>query len=305
MSCNYTTTTHAKWILAGEHAVLRGHGALVFPMTSHQITLKYLSAPHELDAEFTGSYGPEMHLLFWSVLQEGCQLIGQSFNQLHGHFDIQNTIPIGVGMGASAALCVATARWFSSQNLIKTDEINEFAKSLEDLFHGKSSGLDIAGVASDIGIYFQQGQTKTIHQTWQPHWYLSSCGQIGVTAHCIAQVKSYWDANPAKAYETDQLMNNAVNNAMKALEDNNNESLSLLSEAINNAHQCFVQWDLISENLSHHIQQLEDYGAIAVKPTGSGGGGFVLSLWPNAIETTGKKIPFEMISLSHGTILTR
>lgn len=32
MFCDFETTTHGKWILAGEHAVLRGFSALVFPV---------------------------------------------------------------------------------------------------------------------------------------------------------------------------------------------------------------------------------------------------------------------------------
>ena len=35
----------------------------------------------------------------------------------------------------------------------------------------------------------------------------------------------------------------------------------------------------MSEGLQQHMNHLLSSGAIAVKPTGSGGGGFVLSLW--------------------------
>ena len=40
----YQTTTHGKWILAGEHAVIRGHGALVFPLPDKTLTLSYTPA---------------------------------------------------------------------------------------------------------------------------------------------------------------------------------------------------------------------------------------------------------------------
>ena len=81
MFCNFTTITHAKWILAGEHAVLRGHGALIFPLQSHQLTLSYTHQNTELTADYSGTSGADMGLLFWSVLQQGQKLLGHSLNQ--------------------------------------------------------------------------------------------------------------------------------------------------------------------------------------------------------------------------------
>ena len=159
-----------------------------------------------------------MHLLFWSVLEQGMQLLGRSLNQLGGHFHLESTIPVGVGMGASAALCVAMSRWFCAQNMIDEAKCNEFARELEHLFHGKSSGLDIAGVASDGGVYFKEGVTVPLKQIIYPMWFLSSCNQIGITSHCIQQVQSLWDNNPQLAQQIDQQMIDAVQESKIALE---------------------------------------------------------------------------------------
>jgi mevalonate kinase len=171
---DFKTTTHGKWILAGEHAVLRGHGALVLPIHEKKLSLDYKVLPADLCADFSGSKGEDMHLLFWSVFEHGAKLLGKPLNTFTGHFKLHNDIPVGVGMGASAALCVAMTRWFVAQRMIKDDEWREFAKELENLFHGKSSGLDIAGVALDYGIYFNNNQLEKLQQNWQPLWYLSS-----------------------------------------------------------------------------------------------------------------------------------
>lgn len=299
MFCNFTTTTHAKWILAGEHAVLRGHGALVFPLQNHKLTLSYTHDNSalknaELTADYSGSNGADMSLLFWSVLQQGQQLLGHSLNRLSGHFHIESNIPIGVGMGASASLCVAMARWFAAQNLITTETIAQFARDLENLFHGQSSGLDIAGVNADIGVYFQQGKHQTITQSWQPCWYLSSCGQVGITSHCINQVKQLWETSPHLGQELDTLMSQTVKKAHLALETNTPNSIHLLTESIKDGATCFQQWGLVSETLSQHMQLLYQHGALAVKPTGSGNGGFVVSLWERPPEMP---LPVEMIAL--------
>jgi mevalonate kinase len=296
MSYDFQTTTHGKWILAGEHAVIRGHGALVFPILEKKLTLSYQASPSPLSAEYEGDSGADTHMLFWSVLKEGMQQLGQSLTRLKGHLHLYSDIPIGVGMGASAALCVATARWFSTQEMIPPDTIPSFAKQLEHLFHGQSSGLDIAGVAATSGIYFQKGVCSSIQQAWHPQWFLSSCEQVGVTSQCIGQVQALWQRDPTFADEVDQKMSFCAANALIALEHNTAEAQINLANAINTAADCFQQWGLISDRLNQHMQYLRDAGAIAVKPTGSGGGGYVVSLW----NKHPPKLSIELMSVYSG-----
>lgn len=279
MFYDFSITTYGKWILAGEHAVLRGHGALVFPIKERQLILTYRASSQSLGAEYAGASGSEMHLLFWSVLEQGLQLLGRSLNQLQGYFHLDSSIPVGVGMGASAALCVAMSSWFCAQKMVDTDRCFEFAKELEHLFHGKSSGLDIAGVASNTGTYFEQGTCLPLKPLIQPKWFLSSCNQVGITSHCIQQVQFLWDNDPQLAKKIDQQMAASVRACREALESGSPDAISALAEAMSKACDCFVQWGLVSERLQQHMNYLLQAGAIAVKPTGSGGGGFVLSLW--------------------------
>jgi mevalonate kinase len=89
-------------------------------------------------------------------------------------------------------------------------------------------------------------------------------------------------------------MVHCVNLAKQALAEDAPDSLFRLAEAINTAADCFFQWGLISESLQHHMQTLFDAGALAVKPTGSGGGGFVVSLWENPPPT---HLPIEFIAV--------
>jgi mevalonate kinase len=281
MFYNFTTTTHGKWILAGEHAVIRQQPALVFPLLNKYFTLTYRADDSPVQMTVTGHALDQVHVPFWQTLHKGCQLAQQSFAGLRGAFRLHNMIPVGAGMGASAALCVGVSRWFAAQQFITTTAISQFAKELENLFHQQSSGLDIEGSAANQGLLFTPKHgSSPLTINWRPHWYLSFSGTQGNTAQCVAQVTRLWQEAPAQAARIDEQMSASVTLACEALaKPDAKQGLSLLTAAMTTACDCFDQWGLITTPLSQHMALLKQHGALAVKPTGSGGGGYVLSLW--------------------------
>lgn len=289
---DFQAKIHAKWILVGEHAVLRHSPALVFPVPNKYIHLSYLSVEDELSADFSAPYGETLLLFFWGILEEGLHHLGLKREHLKGRFFIENNIPMGAGMGFSAALCVAVARWFAFKKWISMDELFDCAKRLENSFHGKSSGVDIAGVLSNQGVRFKcDMEIKPIKLAWEPKLYLSCSESISVTAKCIKAVDELAEKYPAQAKEIDEAMMASVALAEEALMLNEQEGFPLLAQAISLARSCFEKWGLIKGSLEQHIQILMENGAVAVKPTGAGSGGYVLSLWD---KEPPKNLPFEL-----------
>lgn len=279
MSKSFEVRVPGKWILAGEHAVLRGSAALVFPLHSRALELSFQSDADasDLTLELSGEHGEELKLLVWGVLEKACELKSISRNTLLGNLKLKSSIPIGAGLGASAALCVAVSHWFLSMHIISRSEQYEFARTLENLFHGESSGVDIAVALSQAPLKFIRGeQPETLLARWQPKWFVSYSGKRGVTLDCVNQVKALFKSNEHLALEIDAEMERSVMLAEKALALNEAQGFSVLKEAIENANICFQRWGL--DNPSHQ-KMLMDAGAVATKPTGSGGGGYVLSLW--------------------------
>ena len=275
----FSTTTFGKWILAGEHAVLRGCPALAFPFSSRSLQLEYSPSTNAIEVEFSGPHGEELKLLFYGVLENALSRLHRGAPQ--GRFRLINSLPVGAGLGASAALCGAVSRWCEAQGWIQTGEVYEFARRLEDLFHGESSGVDLAVSLSSRGVRFLRGQGFVeIEPLWWPRLYLSYSGQRGMTSECVNKVKALFQTAPEKAEAIDRRMREAVDLAEKALvRSPEDEGRRLLKQAIDIGLECFQAWGLCQGELGTHIELLKKGGATAVKPTGSGGGGFCLSFW--------------------------
>ncbi len=271
--------THGKWILAGEHAVLRGGTALVFPVASRYLDFEFEPGP-ELKLEIQHS-NTDLEMAFWGVLEKALQNLNLNRDQVAGTLRLSSNIPVGAGMGASATLCVSLARWLTDLGFMPADQQFEFSKNLENLFHGESSGVDVAVALNNKGLCFTKpGTMKFFEPSWRPQFYLSYCGKRGVTSDCISRVQSLLAEDPKKGESIDQHMQEAVALAKEALLTDG--EVNKLKQSLNIASHCFAEWGLMSQSLTNHMDHLKEMGALACKPTGSGDGGFVLSLWNQA-----------------------
>jgi len=166
---------------------------------------------------------------------------------------------------------------------------------MENVLHGQSSGLDIAAVLKGVPLLYQRGsdswkdRIQTLIPPWQPLLFLSRAVSKThqrfddfSTSSNIQKMTLFHQEAPEKAQASYEKMGHAVHEAKASFLQkhlNQQQCFKHLKNAICLAEECFVTWGLIGKDMAQHISFLKKEGAVAVKPTGSGGDGYVLSLW--------------------------
>ena len=251
-------------------------------LTSKYLHFEYVYSDKAFSLKLIGENSTDLEMIIWSVFEKALTEINTFRSDLKGELTITSHIAFGAGMGASATLAVGIAKFLSQIGFLKTDLFN-FSKKIEDLFHGESSGVDVAVALYQKPLLYKRGAEITvIDDSYLPQLYLSHCGARGVTKDCVTKVKKLFETNLQLAEQIDSKMNESVQMFKKIL--NNKSELSDWVQAMTLAQSCFESWDLVPVEADQHIKELKKHGALACKMTGSGGGGYILSLWDSKRE---------------------
>lgn len=279
----FKTQVSGKWVLAGEHAVLRGATAVALPHRETSLILEFQpEAALGLRVQPADALGFMGELM--TSVAESWEADGRSFPKPNGTLTITSTIPIGAGLGSSAALCVALTRWMSGPLGISENQQTEFATHLEHRFHGRSSGMDVAVIAAGEPISFAMGKKITaIGVRKVPRFTFHDTGLRSRTSEAVVRVEKFREESPEIAMKVDEAMATASRKAMEGLviydAGDVQKGLAVLQEAMQQARECFYSWQLVPGEVRRIEEALLKQGALAVKLTGAGGGGMVVALW--------------------------
>jgi mevalonate kinase len=286
MWSSFRTQVPGKWVLSGEHAVLSGATAIALPHPEFKLLLDF-QATRDQELRIVPEDAREVIRELLLSLQDEQNLEGYSFLLPTGVLRLESTIPIGAGLGSSAALCVALTRWMAEPMRLSQDQWFEFAKRLEHRFHGKSSGMDIAVTSAKEPVSFsiaRGAQTLGIRRI--PAFTFHDTGLRARTSECVLRVERFREANPFLALKTDERMSAASCCALEGLSlydrGEFQGGLNQIVKAMKEAQECFYSWELIPGAVQRLEKELLGKGALAVKLTGAGGGGFLVALWPAA-----------------------
>lgn len=288
----FETSVPGKWVLAGEHSVLKGAAAVALPHPQFKLRLSFQSTQSgEFKVEAPVSPLTVQGIVN-DVLEDWREGQGRSVRAPSGILKIESSIPIGAGLGSSAALCVALARWFSGPlEITGTDAQFALARELENRFHGKSSGMDIATVLACEAISFSIAKGATpLGIRKLPGFTFHDTELRSRTSGCVMQVENLRERNPVLGHELDEKMGEASRWGLEGLVRYHQiasgqsaspvgESLSRIALAMKQAQDCLRAWGLVPEAVSQREKALYERGALGVKLTGSGLGGFLVALW--------------------------
>ncbi|MEZ4322434.1 MAG: mevalonate kinase [Myxococcota bacterium] len=249
-------TAGGKLILCGEHAVVHGHPAIAIPVGLHT-TVEYEACDGPLEVE---------HEL-WSPRDEDRldEALAKLFPDGGARLRITSDLPVGVGLGSSAALSVAVARAMGTPE----EEVADRAMAMERVFHGDPSGLDVAVAMKGETLWFIKGKPFRVIPSPPCAVVAVDSGTGGDTAEMVQRVKD----GGLKAEEVLADIGALVHAARAVMED----PVSL-GELLTENHGYLRQLGVSTPTLDQVVDLCLGAKAHGAKLSGAGGGGVVLAL---------------------------
>ena len=281
-----------KAVLSGEHSVVHGSPALVMaleqrltvryhpdtlprlswlaPDRVHEMALeKFSSLRHRLDNAFESYLKGERsikeilnrpaELLFYTV--DMAHLLGEVKQLPRGKVEINSDIPIGAGMGSSAALLAALLTLFT--RIEGKNEMIRQVRHCERLQHGRGSLMDASAVVLG-GLVKVEGDVSSrvdfVPSEFDQDWYWIHTGTPTVsTGVCVDQVRRHFgDSDIWSEFS-------AVTDAMH---DRLSQGDSI-DELVKQNHRLLNRIGVVPAQVAALIERIEERGGVA-KVSGAG-----------------------------------
>jgi mevalonate kinase len=286
----------AKLILTGEHAVVYGMPAIAMAVnryaestilthTSPNIFFNFLNLKYAKSITLSTLMGYKKRIQeqYHAFLEGQCsirevlkmpfELLQFTVTHLFETLNIplaqgleirsSSNIPMGCGMGSSAAAIMSTLFALSHFYKLDIDPIRyiSLGREAENLQHGRSSGLDLQLVMRGGCLKFQEGHIETREVPTFPIVLVHSGKPETTTGQCVsAAAEHFKKPGTANSFEEVTLFLD------KALARNDTEAVI---EGIRENHRLLMQIGVVPEKVQHFIAAIEKEGG-AAKICGAG-----------------------------------
>jgi mevalonate kinase len=270
----------AKIILSGEHSVVYGKPALVSGFNLHcTITLHAGKGKKKPDVHMQKIYD----IVFAHLKKQTPKLEMKDFR-----LQISNEIPVGRGMGSSAALSVAFVAailHFYTGKVPEKEVVNSLAYQAEKHFHGNPSGADNTACCYGGLIFYRKefeflktisALNSKLPQNIERHLFLIDTGKAAEsTAEMVRNVQKVYNAYPK---ETDQTLYALEKTTKRLVVSVIKEDPGMFRESIKENGKLLQKLKIISPRAEEALNRLRSFGV--GKITGAGGlknaSGFIL-----------------------------
>ncbi len=307
-SNSLTARAPGKLIICGEHAVVYGYPAIAIAIdrfadttisqrTPGSVLFNLLDLEHQADytlgklrqikSRLKDSYQAfsRGEKSIRRVIEKPFELMQYTATNLidklnpklnHGiKIDTKSNIPIGCGMGSSAATVVSTnyaiAQFFKQD--LAMQKHYELALDAENLQHGQASGIDLHLAMQGGCIYFEHGQAQARQFPNFPLQIINTGKPQSTTGECVSAVTNrFKDPQLGQHFAT---VTQAIDHALKQ------QDFAAFQQGIKDNHRLLCELGVVPEKIQQLIQTLEQSGGAAAKICGAGSiageaGGIVL-----------------------------
>ena len=200
------------------------------------------------------------------------------------HVELSSDIPYGVGLGSSAASCVATIAavdsLFGSHG---RSWICKRAVESERLIHKNSSGADCyVSTFGGVMRYSKAEGYKKIKTVKQLSLVVSSTGILHSTGRLVERVSKFRESHPTEFKRLSDMADEICASALQAMESGNVE---MLGELMSQNQRLLREIGVSHSKAELLITSSLDAGALGAKITGAGGGGAIIALARSAKDS--------------------
>ena len=282
MTADRVGAGNGKLLLFGEHAAVYGHPAcgLTLPL-SIRLTIAQLP---ENDWRLP-SMPPAELILLERFLQETVGLLPPDCRE-PGQIRIESDIPVGMGLGSSAAWCVAFVRAMLEPTL-PVDQLWEIAHRAERFFHGTPSGID-TGLALLDGLYSFAPDPPALPAArrlagFPLHLIVGSVPRSGSTRQLVGDLRKRMEAGETVVRRGIDRLGALSAEAVELLSpQEGGENPRELGRIADLAHRLLDELGLSTPEINRLLEVGRKKGACGGKLSGAGGGGAFFLLFPSA-----------------------
>jgi mevalonate kinase len=263
-----------KVILLGEHAVVYGRPALAAGLgVGMEVEVVASDGPVRIEIDAGDDPRPVR------LVEDAATALGISADGLAVR--VRSEIPIGAGLGSSAALSVAVLRALAAaagRTLSLADEM-ALGRRLEAIFHGHPSGIDPAAAALGRSCFrFVRGEPPTVTPlaTARPLPLVIALGaRPRSTGAAVQGLRARWEADRARHERLFDEVAAVVGAGAGAAERGD---LAALGAAFDRNQELLARLGVSAPEVDTLVAGARRAGALGAKLTGGGTGGAVLAL---------------------------